>query len=158
MLYPNGIEAYREEKRKEAIDRHNQVLKLEKERQEREAAAAAEKALTEPQAMAALAEQGLQKITELQPGNIYAVGKLKSAVCDIFTILQYLLKTQQEPGAAEKTAEQVDGSGIQEEIQQAAGKEIAEKEDTNNDDVQRDDKMPKRPGRPRKTPLPEKKA
>lgn len=147
--YPNGLASYREQQKKAAVERHRQTLELEKQQAERAATEAAALELTERQTIAATVEHGLQSMQELQPGDIYAMSKVKAAVYDIYTVLQYLLKSQSQtaPEVVERETDPDTATGY---TQAAAGEEIQEQGETSNDDVQRYNKNPKRPGRPRK--------
>ncbi len=91
MLYENGIDAFREEKRKEALQRFDQKKQMQA---EQAAAIEAERAAQEKpehERMQELAAATIESLKELQSGDIHAPEQVKRATMNALTIMQYIL-------------------------------------------------------------------
>ena len=93
MIYENGIAAFREEQRQQAIEKHDRNLQLDKEQKER---TAAEEEAAKPPQHEEMKEQLLKAkadLWKLQPGDIYAVSTIKRALLESLSVLQYVFDT-----------------------------------------------------------------
>lgn len=103
-IYENGIDSFREQQRKEAIERHEKQQQLQAEQRQREQEAREAARLPFHDEMKQLAARAKKDIDELQPGDIYATAKLRQGLRDAFTILQYCLAALDERQGQQEAA------------------------------------------------------
>lgn len=106
MMYEGGIDAFREKQRQEAIARHERNKQQDREQQERIAAEKEAAKLPFHDEMKSLCRKTADDLRELQPGDIRAMQKTRTALLTAFNILQYLLAaldTMPTEGQQERT-------------------------------------------------------
>ena len=114
MMYENGINAFREQQRKEAIERHEMRLQQDREQRERIEAEKAAAALPIREEMRQLTAKAKADLWKLQPGDIYAVQTLRRCTLDALTVLQYVLSLTDPAAAAADPGQGQAAGGAQE--------------------------------------------
>ena len=95
MMHKEGMDAFRAKQRQEAIERHETQKQLNTEQAEREAEAAAAAKLPEHEEMKNLLDKTKADMWQLQSGDVYATAKLRRAVIDALTVIQYIMRVSE---------------------------------------------------------------
>ena len=114
MMYENGIDAFREQQREEAIERHEMRLQQDREQRERTEAEKAAAALPIREEMRQLTAKAKADLWKLQPGDIYAVQTLCRCTLDALTVLQYVFSLTDPAAAAADPGQEQAAGGAQE--------------------------------------------
>ena len=93
MIYDNGIDAFRDQQRQQAIERHERNLQFDREQKARTAAEAEAEKLPVHEEMKQKAAAAKVNMWKLTSGDVHATEKIRSAVIDAFTVMQYILET-----------------------------------------------------------------
>ena len=95
MMYKNGVDsvdAFRDQQRQQARERHERILQQDREQKERIAAEEEAAKLPDHEAMKQQTAEIKAIMWKLHPGDVHAIRITRKAVLDTLTILQYVLE------------------------------------------------------------------